>query len=290
MVVFDDDGIPVVSTTAGGTGTSVDPNSTMKTRDIKIRFDDQPVDGYVRLNGRTIGSVASGATERANADTQSLYEELWGYANISVVGGKGSSGPSDFLANKPLTLPNCAGRGIFGMDDMGAGPQGVLTGGTIANPTQVGSPGGTQAVSILQGNLPIYNLTGGSSASFTVSGNVSPIGDHPHHIDFMSQGMDRANPHSHPITTPNNKNTSVQLAAGASAFFWTGNPGVSDNTGSTDINHLHEISGDTDMAGGHTHSFSWDGFAPNITINSGGSGTPMTNLPPIMTFMIYVRL
>ena len=143
VVVFDDDGIPVLSTTAAGTGTSVDPNATLKTRDIKIRFDDQPIAGYVRLNGRTIGSVASGATERANADTQSLYEELWGYPNIAVSGGKGSSGPADFLANKAMVLPNCAGRGIFGMDDMGAGAQGVLTGATIVNPTLVGSYGGS---------------------------------------------------------------------------------------------------------------------------------------------------
>ncbi|MFX9031451.1 hypothetical protein ABTN13_20060, partial [Acinetobacter baumannii] len=38
--------------------------------------------GYVRANGRTIGSATSGATERANADTAALYALLWGaYAN-----------------------------------------------------------------------------------------------------------------------------------------------------------------------------------------------------------------
>ena len=33
--------------------------------------------GYVRVNGGTIGSAASGASERAHADTQPLYELLW---------------------------------------------------------------------------------------------------------------------------------------------------------------------------------------------------------------------
>ena len=129
-LVFDDDGLPVLSTTTGGSGTSVDPDSIFKTRDIKIRFDDQPLAGYVRLNGRTIGSATSGATERANADTQSLYEELWPFANIGVTGGKGASAAADFAANKPLVLPNAAGRGLFGMDNMGAGAQGVLTDGS----------------------------------------------------------------------------------------------------------------------------------------------------------------
>jgi len=189
VVVFDDDGIPVVSTTAGGTGTSVDPNATLKTRDIKIRFDDQPIDGYVRLNGRTIGSVASGATERANADTQSLYEELWGFPNVAVSGGKGASGPADFTANKPLVLPDCAGRGIFGMDDMGAGARGILTAATITNPTLVGSYGGSQQVTIAQANLPAYTLTGGASGSFTVSGTSDPEGNHTHGVGTYVTGI-----------------------------------------------------------------------------------------------------
>jgi hypothetical protein len=298
VVVFDDDGIPVLSTTVAGTGTSVDPNATLKTRDIKIRFDHQPVDGYVRLNGRTIGSLASGATERANADTQSLYEELWTYSNIVVPGGKGASGPADFAANKPLALPNCAGRGIFGMDDMGAGPQGILTSTWFLNPTLVGSIGGQQGVTIEQRNLPVYTLTGGSSGNFTVSGTSgddSP--DHSHHINFFSGVADRDLNHTHGITIPNNTNTQAQVIGGASAFFWTGSPGTASATGGaiptpgSSIDHLHRIVGDT---GGrslfHQHSFTWTGVAPNISIGSGGSGVAITNLPPIMTLMIYIRL
>jgi len=294
VVVFDDDGIPVVSTTAGGSGTSVDPDSTLKTRDIKIRFDDQPVDGYVRLNGRTIGSVASGATERANADTQSLYEELWGYPNIAVTGGKGGSGPADFLANKPLVLPDCAGRGIFGMDDMGAGARGVLTAATITNPTLVGSYGGQQQVTIAKANLPIYTLTGGSSTNFTVSGTTTenPV-NHVHHINFASQGNNVSLNHTHNYTEAyNTPGTTRMFDANVQVAYRTTATGAPNPPLGTDANltHLHAVIGDTEGAGAHSHTFSWTGAAPNISIGSGGSGTATTNLPPVMLFMIYIRL
>jgi hypothetical protein len=291
VVVFDDDGIPVVSTTVGGAGTSVDPNATLKTRSLLIRFanGNEIIDGYVRLNGRTIGSVASGATERANADTQSLYEELWGYPNIAVSGGKGSSGPADFLANKAMVLPNCAGRGIFGMDDMGAGAQGVLTAATIGNPTLVGSYGGSQLVTITQGHLPVYTLTGGTSGGFTVSGGTSDVGDHGHHMDFNSQGTGDLN-HTHNYTEAYDNPVGVRWFDShfekATRTATTG--GV--NGGNPSLNHVHQVAGDTWGAGAHSHSWSWSGVAPNISIGSGGGGASITNLPPIMTFMIYVRL
>jgi len=290
VVVFDDDGIPVLSTAVSGAGTSVDPNATLKTRDIKIRFDDQPIAGYVRLNGRTIGSVASGATERANADTQSLYEELWGYANIAVSGGKGSSGPADFLANKAMVLPDCAGRGIFGMDDMGAGARGILTAATIANPTLVGSYGGSQLVTIAQGNLPVYTLTGGSSGSFTVSGTTTDNpGNHSHHIDFTSGLNIGSMNHHHTQQGASNTTTTAASVTSPGGPLFSG--ATTLNTGDVNLDHTHRVLGDTSAdAGAHSHTFSWTGTAPNISIGSGGSGTFMTNLPPIMTFMVYIRL
>jgi len=288
VVVFDDDGIPVVSTTAGGTGTSVDPNSTMKTRDIKIRFDDQPIDGYVRLNGRTIGSVASGATERANADTQSLYEELWGYSTVAVSGGKGASGPADFTANKALVLPDCAGRGIFGMDDMGAGARGILTAATIANPTLVGSYGGSQQVTIAQGNLPVYTLTGGTSGNFTVSGTSSLVSsDHTHTLPAMTTGTESVD-HTHGYTA-----AAANVAVGSEAISITAAAAVGARTTSgRSAAHTHTtpVTETTGISANHTHTYTWTGTAPNITIGSGGSGTATTNLPPVMLFMVYIRL
>lgn len=91
VLQYDEDNVALTTAAATSGSTTPIPDATQifGTRDLKVRFDDQPISGYVRLNGRTIGSAVSGASERANADTQSLFLALWGYANISVVGGKG---------------------------------------------------------------------------------------------------------------------------------------------------------------------------------------------------------
>jgi hypothetical protein len=292
VVVFDDDGIPVLSTTAAGTGTSVNPDATLKTRDIKVRFapKDEKIDGYVRLNGQTIGSVASGASERANADTQPLYEELWVLDNIVVSGGKGSSGPADFLANKSLVLPDCAGRGIFGMDNMGAGARGVLTTAVVGtDPTLVGSYGGSQQVTIAQANLPVYTLTGGASGSFTVSGDTgNDTPDHTHDMDLTSGFASKSLDHTHTYS----KGSAANVIQGSNTFpALTSLVGADTGFNNISLDHTHRVNGTTVGRNGfHHHPFSWTGTAPNITIGSGGSGNAISNLPPIITFMVYIRL
>jgi microcystin-dependent protein len=162
VVQFADDSVPVTgpSSGGGGGGTSVDPNALLITRDIKVRFDDQPLAGYVRLNGRTIGSATSGATERANADTQSLFTELWPFSNIALVGGKGGSAAADWAANKGLTLPDCAGRLIGGRDDMGNGAQSRITSVNAGvDPTVVGAVAGEEKHRLSKTELPVLGLT-----------------------------------------------------------------------------------------------------------------------------------
>lgn len=70
--------------------------------------------GTVALNGQTIGSAASGATGRANADTQALFEMLWTAADNTLlpiqdaaggVSSRGLTAAADFAANKRLPLP-----------------------------------------------------------------------------------------------------------------------------------------------------------------------------------------
>jgi hypothetical protein len=288
-LVFDDDGLPVLSTTSGGSGTSVDPDSVFKTRDIKIRFDDQPLAGYVRLNGRTIGSATSGATERANADTQSLYEELWPFANINVTGGKGASAAADFAANKPLVLPNAAGRGLFGMDNMGAGAQGVLTDAVLgSNPQLPGATGGAQTVSIAQANIPSYTLTGGSG-SVTASGTTGGESQsHTHSLNATSGGESS---HAHNYTDASDKNAIAIVSASGGVVqsgYWRG---TTTNATSGGSNHTHGVSGSTGSESQtHNHPVTVAGTASAISIASGGAGAALNKLNPIMTFMIYVRL
>lgn len=129
VLLYDDDGIPIIGPTGGGGGseTPVDPDSLMKTGDMMVRYGSEVRPGFVRLNGRSIGSATSGASERANSDTQPLYEYLWNIDSaIVVTGGRGASAAADFSANKPLVLPSYRGQALIGLDTMGNTAAGVM--------------------------------------------------------------------------------------------------------------------------------------------------------------------
>ena len=131
----------------GGGGSAVDSTTVAATGDLKARYETGVISGWVRANGRTIGSSTSGATERANADCQALFAHLWNIdTNLSVSGGRGVSAAADWSANKTIELPDWAGRAIAGLDDMGAGAKGRLTStyfGTAAN--VLGAVGGSES-------------------------------------------------------------------------------------------------------------------------------------------------
>ncbi|MCK1465713.1 hypothetical protein IVB34_47370 [Bradyrhizobium sp. 2] len=85
------DNIQVVGPSGGGGGGgTVDPTTILATGDVKVAYGTGILSGFVRANGRTIGSATSGATERANSDVQALFVYLWAAdANLSVSGGRG---------------------------------------------------------------------------------------------------------------------------------------------------------------------------------------------------------
>lgn len=102
--------------------------------------------GWVFLNGKTIGNASSGATERANADTQDLFELLWNnvsdtYAPVS--GGRGANATSDFNANKTIQLLDPIGR-TFVVN----GTPSVLT-----PPPVLGEDRGNENVTLVKANL-----------------------------------------------------------------------------------------------------------------------------------------
>lgn len=92
--------------------------------EIKAGFFATAPEGWLLCNGTTIGSAASGATARANADTQELYTLLW--TNISdtycpVSSGRGASAAADFYANKTLTLPDARQKVLLAKSASGIG-------------------------------------------------------------------------------------------------------------------------------------------------------------------------
>jgi microcystin-dependent protein len=160
----------------GSTGTTIPTGFEMAAYTTGV------VSGWVRENGRTIGSATSGATERANADAEDLFLHLWGAdTNLAVSGGRGGSASADWSANKTIALPSARGRVLAGLDDMGNTAAGALTGGTFTfgDAITLGAYGGAPTHTLLTAEMPSHThpyldyygtgnneVDGGSAADF----------------------------------------------------------------------------------------------------------------------------
>lgn len=112
---------------------------------------------WVMMDGTTIGSASSGATGRANADTQTLFTLLWNSfsnTNAPVSGGRGASASADWSANKTIQVPDGKGKVIAGVD---------VGGTTLSIGTVIGNTGGSQT----------HTLTASEQASMPVTGSIS---------------------------------------------------------------------------------------------------------------------
>lgn len=136
----------------GGGGGSTEPTGV-----VKDYVGTTAPTGYVLLSGRTIGNAASGATERANADTSALFTLLWNSmadTEAAVSSGRGANAAADYAANKTITLPDARGRTIAGKDNMGGTTASRLTsGGAGIVGTTLGVAGGTQTHTLTTAQL-----------------------------------------------------------------------------------------------------------------------------------------
>jgi hypothetical protein len=165
-VQFDEASLLVIGPSSGGSGGggSVDANAVFQTGDV-LWLDASGVrPGWVRDNGRTIGSAASGATERANVDCQALFTFLWQtFADgiCPVLGGRGASAAADWAADKQITLPDKRGYVAGGLDDMGnsAANRWIAAPVVIGGATTPGGQVGEGSHVLTQSELPNVNLT-----------------------------------------------------------------------------------------------------------------------------------
>lgn len=175
--VFAADGILVVGASSGGGGGSpVDATTVLATGDLKVRYGTGILSGFVRANGRTIGSATSGATERANADCQTLFQYLWDTdANLSVSTGRGASSAADWAANKTIALPDWRGLALAGLDDMGNTAAGRLTSTYFgASAIVLGNAGGSESTTLTLAQLPTgITASGSNSITATTSNGVA---------------------------------------------------------------------------------------------------------------------
>lgn len=227
--------------------------------------------GFVRANGRTIGGAASGATERANADTQPLFEFLWNNDPLlTVSGGRGATATADFTANKTIALPDLRFRMPIGLDDMGAAAAGRSVGATFAtgSATTLGSVGGAAGETLTTTQIPSHTHTGTTSTSadhqhsgttaaaggLTPSGSISSesAGTPSGSISSVSAGtpagtLSSDGAHSHTIAflsaLTNGGSVNATMLVGTGNTVTTSSDGV----------HTHSFSG-TAMAA-HTHAF-----------------------------------
>lgn len=108
--------------------------------------------GWVRANGRSIGSATSGATERANADCEDLFLLLWAQdSSLSVSGGRGGTAAGDWAANKTIATPDLRGRALVGLDTMGNSAASILAGIET-----LGETIGAESVTLTTGQIPTH--------------------------------------------------------------------------------------------------------------------------------------
>lgn len=159
--------IPIIGPTAaagGGSEVPVDSSAIFQTGWPLWIPQTGTLTGWVRMNGRTIGSASSGASERASSDTEDLYLFLWnGFADAicAVTGGRGISAAVDFAANKPIAMLDMRSRGPFGLDDMGNSALSAFTGLTFAlgNATTAGASGGAATQTLTTAKIPSHTHT-----------------------------------------------------------------------------------------------------------------------------------
>lgn len=85
-----------------------------------------PPAGWIKENGGTIGNAASGATTRANADTEALFTAYWTqytnaelpiFTNTGAASTRGASAAVDFAAGKRMSIHDSRSRFRRGADD-----------------------------------------------------------------------------------------------------------------------------------------------------------------------------
>lgn len=162
---FEENSLLVIGPSGGTTpGASVDATAMFQTGDV-IWLDQAGVrTGWVRDNGRTIGSATSGASERANSDCQNLFTFLWQtYADTvcAVDGGRGATAAADWSANKWITLPDKRGYAPGGLDDMGNAAASRYSGVPVisGSVTSAGSTIGETTHTLLSAGMPTHSHT-----------------------------------------------------------------------------------------------------------------------------------
>lgn len=132
--------------------------------------------GWLLLNGDTLGSASSGATQ-ASADNEDLFTLLWNNfadSEAAVSTGRGASAAADWSANKTIVIPDATGRTIFGKESSSTRITSAETG---VDGSVMGDSGGTEAHALSSSEMPSHSHSfthyndGGISGAVVVGGS-----------------------------------------------------------------------------------------------------------------------
>jgi microcystin-dependent protein len=193
VTLFRDNGAAWVQIAAAAT-------SSFSTGDVKLTFKTVADIGWVFMNDGTIGDASSGATTRANADTQSLFALFWNNcsnADCPVSGGRGANATADFNAHKTITLPLQLGRALASAGS-GAGltarTLGHALGGenTVAQHTHtINDPGHSHTEQVGSTTPFVNNIvrTTNSASATLISSNMPPTTTDVTNITINNTGV-----------------------------------------------------------------------------------------------------
>ncbi len=290
-VIFDQDNIanPVPASAGGGGATPA--NQLFTTGQIISALSSATMDGFVRMNGRTIGSASSSGTERANADAQNLFLYLCNNLDDTIAamgGGRGANCAADWAANKAIAIPSMQGRVPAGVDDMGGSAGNVLQATTTCSATS-GSP--TVTVTSAAGlGRTMYAIIDGvatgqinsiSGTTLTLSANYAGTtgGGKACRLSFFSNAQTAGLPGGNQSASM----TTVEMAT--------------HNHGVTDPGHHHNLNQSALFANGGSNAITGPGSnvtgatsTTGITINNNGSGLPSSIVQPSRLVGWFIHL
>lgn len=241
--------------------------------------------GWVRANARTIGSAASGATERADDDCLDLFTGLWSNTLFTVSGGRGLSAAADWAANKTITLPDARLCALIGSDGMGNAATNLFSALTFTtgNASTVGSRVGAATHTLATTEIPSHTHSGSTDTTGLHShvGITDSQGNHSHGGITSADGA-----HSHtiqnvPLAGFAAGGTIISAAAGGAATISTDGVGTHTHTIATFTNGAHTHVVATENSGAHAHT---------VTTTGTGGGGAHANVQNSLLVTFYLKL
>lgn len=263
--IFDEPSITAIGASlgTGSTASNVPAASLLRTGDVFWSPLNGERIGAVRCNGRTIGSLSSAGTERANADCEGLFLWLWNNftnAVCPVVGGRGANAQADWDANKRITLFDFRDRTIVGLSGMGN-----TSTGNVSNTTGAANGAFSNSFTIGQANLPAYNLP--HALTLPNHTHTTALANHIHSNTFTLP----AHVHSTNATLLPAHVHSTNATSLPSHTHSTNATSLPNHTHSTTLaDHTHLASSNT--TGAHTHTVTGADNSAQ-TDNKGGNAT-----------------